>query len=120
MKRGEWNGFEDAPFSIRTVGSVAYKLALVAAGVADATWTFVPKHEWDLAGGAALVVAGDGVVTTLDGQPPIFNRPDPLVDGLIAVSARGREIHGKLFDEWLMKGGQVLESKASVSRTVRR
>jgi len=29
------------------MGSVAYKL--VAAGFADATWTLVPKNEWDVA-----------------------------------------------------------------------
>lgn len=114
MKRGEWNCFADAPFSIRTVGSVAYKLALVAAGLADATWTFVPKCEWDVAAGVALVMAGGGIVTTLDGEAPIFNRPDPLVDGLIAMSARGRKIHGKLLDEWLCKAARPLPaSKAS-------
>jgi fructose-1,6-bisphosphatase/inositol monophosphatase family enzyme len=28
------------------MSSVAYKLALVAAGRLDATWTLVPKHEF--------------------------------------------------------------------------
>ena len=37
------------------MGSVAYKLALVSAGLADATFTLTPKHEWDVAAGAALV-----------------------------------------------------------------
>ncbi len=42
------------------MGSVAYKLGLVGAGLADATWTLVPKHEWDVAAGAAIVLAGGG------------------------------------------------------------
>src|SRR5690606_19094746 len=50
--RGEWNRFAEAPFVVRPCGSVAYKLGLVAAGVADLTWTLVPKSEWDVAGGA--------------------------------------------------------------------
>jgi myo-inositol-1(or 4)-monophosphatase len=103
MSRGEWDRFKDAPLSIRPVGSVAYKLALVAAGRAEATWTFVPKNEWDVAAGVALVIAGQGVVTTLDGQAPVFNRPEPLLDGLIAISARGRKVYGKVLDEWLMR-----------------
>ena len=37
------------------MGSVAYKMARVAAGLDDATWTLVPKHEWDVAAGAALL-----------------------------------------------------------------
>ena len=46
------------------MGSVAYKMALVAAGVADATWTLAPKHEWDVAAGVALVLAAGGRART--------------------------------------------------------
>ena len=51
VERGQWKPFENSPIEVRAVGSVAYKLALVAAGLADATWTLVPKHEWDVAAG---------------------------------------------------------------------
>ena len=56
------------------MGSVAYKLALVAVGLADATWTLVPKHEWDVAGGVALVLAGGGSVGGRDGSALRFNQ----------------------------------------------
>ena len=46
VKRGEWEPFQDRTLVIRPVGSVAYKLALVAAGLADATWNLNPKNEW--------------------------------------------------------------------------
>ena len=82
--RGEWERFRDAAFTVRPVGSVAYKLALVAAGLADATWTLVPKHEWDVAAGAALVRAGGGSVHAQDGSLPMFNQPQPRLTGLIA------------------------------------
>jgi myo-inositol-1(or 4)-monophosphatase len=82
--RGEWERFRGSPFTVRPVGSVAYKLALVAAGLADATWTLVPKHEWDVAAGAALVLAGGGSVHGRDGSMVRFNQPHPRLAGLIA------------------------------------
>jgi myo-inositol-1(or 4)-monophosphatase len=82
--RGEWERFRGAEFTVRPMGSVAYKLALVAAGLADATWTLVPKHEWDVAAGAALVLAGGGSVHARDGSVPQFNQPHPWLAGLIA------------------------------------
>jgi myo-inositol-1(or 4)-monophosphatase len=66
------------------MGSVAFKLGCVAAGLADATWTLVPKNEWDVAAGAALVVAGGGVVFGPDGEDITFNRADPLLPGFVA------------------------------------
>jgi myo-inositol-1(or 4)-monophosphatase len=82
--RGEWDRFRGASFTVRPVGSIAYKMALVAAGLADATWTLVPKNEWDVAAGAALVRAAGGEVYTLDGRPPVFNRGRPLLAGIVA------------------------------------
>ena len=87
VKRGEWEPFTNSPFTVKPLGSVAYKLALVAAGRADATWTLTPKHEWDLAGGVALIRAAGGVVKNLAGDEPLFNRSKLLLDGLLAFSA---------------------------------
>src|SRR5580692_2483073 len=66
VKRGEWKTFENSGCKIRPMGSVAYKLALVSAGLADATFTLTPKHEWDIAGGVALVESGGGAAMTLE------------------------------------------------------
>jgi len=87
VRRGEWRRFADQPFTVVPTGSVAYKLALVAAGRADATWTLVPKHEWDVAAGAALVIASGGWISLPNGSAPTWNNSDPLIDGLIATSA---------------------------------
>lgn len=87
VKRGEWDSLGKAPFRIRPTGSVAYKLALVAAGLADATWTLSPKNEWDIAAGVALIESAGGFVQGLDNSPLIFNRNSPLLPGLIAGGA---------------------------------
>jgi myo-inositol-1(or 4)-monophosphatase len=84
VRRGEWQRFSDAPFQVVPCGSVAYKLALVAAGLADATWTLVPKHEWDVAAGAALVQAAGMTVILADGTIPQFNRPSPKLPNFLA------------------------------------
>jgi myo-inositol-1(or 4)-monophosphatase len=83
-RRGEWERFRDAPFVSKPTGSVAFKLAQVAAGLADGTWTQTPKNEWDVAAGVALVLAGGGRVWLPDGSKPGFNRQEPLFDGLFA------------------------------------
>jgi len=85
VRRGEWRPDAAAPFRVRPLGSVAYKLSLVAAGLADATWTLVPKHEWDVAAGAALVLAAGGAVWIPGGDEPSFNRSEPRLTGLVAA-----------------------------------
>jgi myo-inositol-1(or 4)-monophosphatase len=84
VKRGEWKPFEHAAFSIRPMGSVAYKLALVSAGLADITFTLTPKNEWDVVAGAALVRSAGGFVSTLEKTDLTANRRDPLLSGLLA------------------------------------
>ena len=84
VKRGEWKPFENAPFQIRAIGSVAYKLALVSAGLADITFTLTPKNEWDVVAGAALVLSGGGFVSTLDNTALTANHRNPLISGLLA------------------------------------
>jgi myo-inositol-1(or 4)-monophosphatase len=86
VKRGQWESFGGRSFKIVAMGSVAYKLARVAGGLSDATWTLVPKHEWDVAAGVALVQAAGGAALALDGTAPVFNRPKPKLTGLIAVA----------------------------------
>lgn len=88
LRRGEWEQFCDDDFDVTPTGSVAFKFAVVAAGQSDATWTLVPKNEWDVAAGVALVRAAGGDVILKDGTEPTFNRADTLFPGLIAC---GRE-----------------------------
>ena len=84
VKRGEWKPFEGQSFQIKALGSVAYKLALVSAGLADVTFTLTPKNEWDVVAGAALVLSAGGFVSTLEKSSLLANRRDPLLSGLLA------------------------------------
>jgi myo-inositol-1(or 4)-monophosphatase len=84
VKRGEWKPFENAPFKTQPMGSVAYKLALVSAGLADITFTLTPKNEWDVVAGAALVQSAGGFVSTLDHTVLTANNRNPLLSGLLA------------------------------------
>jgi myo-inositol-1(or 4)-monophosphatase len=91
VKRGEWKPFENATFKIRPMGSVAYKLALVATGLADITFTLTPKNEWDVVAGVALVQSAGGFVSTLEKSIFTANRRDPLLSGLLASGPFLRE-----------------------------
>jgi myo-inositol-1(or 4)-monophosphatase len=84
VQRGDWKSFENCLFKVQPMGSVAYKLALVAAGLADVTFTLTPKNEWDVVAGAALVKSAGGFVSTLEKSDLVANRRDPLLSGLLA------------------------------------
>jgi myo-inositol-1(or 4)-monophosphatase len=81
--RGEWQVFHGM-LIVSPTGSVAYKLAMVAAGKADATFTRSPKSEWDIASGAALVAEAGGTITDAAGRELRFNKRNVKLEGLIA------------------------------------
>jgi myo-inositol-1(or 4)-monophosphatase len=82
-KRGEWDPFKHR-MHVELTGSVAYKLAELAAGHGDATFTLTPKNEWDICAGTLLVEEAGGRVTGLAGEALVFNQPSPLRPGMIA------------------------------------
>ena len=86
-QRGEWKKFT-AQFRVRQTGSAAYKMALIAIGDADATFTLVPKNEWDICAGVLLIEEAGGAVSHLDGQSIRFNQVKTLLQGLIASNGR--------------------------------
>ncbi len=87
-------------WAVTGIGSIEYKLALVAAGRGAVTFSRGPKHEWDVCAGALLVQEAGGRATDLFGEPLVFNRPFPKTKGILAgaegayarVLARIREI----------------------------
>ena len=75
----------DAP-TTRVAGS-ALKFGLIAAGEADLYPRFSPTMEWDTAAGQAVLEAAGGSVTTPDGAPLRYGKPDFRNAGFFA---RGR------------------------------
>lgn len=92
VSRGQWTAVESEGVRVEPMGSVAYKLGRVAAGLDHLTWTPVPKHEWDVAGGAALMAASGGATFGLNGERLVFNQRRPWFNGIIAIPA-GLEEH---------------------------
>ncbi|MCJ8346137.1 3'(2'),5'-bisphosphate nucleotidase CysQ [bacterium] len=87
VSRSEWNkGFFDkleSEFDIEVVGSIAYKLSLVAQRRYLGVISLCPKNEWDIAGGVGLIEAAGMVACDLYGRKFHFNRSD-LAFGIIA------------------------------------
>ena len=81
--RGEWDAFKPR-FTVKLTGSVAYKLALIAGGRADATFSLTPKSEWDVCSSICILTAAGGKVTDLEGRPLRFNNEQTRLDGLVA------------------------------------
>ncbi len=94
QKRGEFDDVADL-YRFEAVGSIAYKLALLATGRCDIYYTLSPKHEWDICGGHALVVAAGGRVTQKDGAPILYNQPKAKYRSVVAANAT---LHAKLLE----------------------
>lgn len=57
------------------IGSIAYRLAMIACGRADATLALSAKSDWDIAAGDVIVREAGGFVGRHDGAPFRYNGP---------------------------------------------
>lgn len=80
---------------VTTIGSLAYKLALVASGRYDGYLSWRRTHDWDIAGAAVLLAEAGGKLTDADGRPIALNRERPVHEGLLAG---GAALHPLLLD----------------------
>lgn len=85
LKRGEFRSYEERA-DCQPMGSIAYTLALVAAGKADAVLNFDLLNEWDIAAGLLLVEEAGGTTRDNDGKRIVFNQPNTRVNGIIAAT----------------------------------
>jgi myo-inositol-1(or 4)-monophosphatase len=77
------------------VHSLALRLVRVAQSEFDAALAGGNGHDWDLAAADLLVHEAGGMLTALDGEMLIYNRPEP-VHGVLVAAGRGR--HAALVD----------------------
>ncbi|MCF8470925.1 MAG: 3'(2'),5'-bisphosphate nucleotidase CysQ [Parvibaculum sp.] len=75
--------------------SVAYRIALVASGQADATLALNGKNDWDLAAADLIVHEAGGCMTTHDGTGLLYNRPSTRHPSLLAA---GPALYGAIFE----------------------
>ena len=66
--------------------SLAYRMALVAAGRFDGMLTLRPTWEWDVAAGCLLVTEAGGTTARQNGAAPRFNTARGQISGLVAGS----------------------------------
>jgi myo-inositol-1(or 4)-monophosphatase len=88
MKRGQVEPFRGLVKRIEPVGSVALKLALVAAGRADVWLSAAPKSEWDVCAGDLLVREAGGVFVELARGARRYNQRDVLLQPLMAAGSK--------------------------------
>ena len=106
VKRGEWERFQNRGFEVKPCGSVAYKLAQVAAGLVDATWTLVPKNEWDVVAGVALVQGRRGAHRGAGGARSDLQSGEPP-DGRDAGPSTQPGCHDPSRDQSLVKSTKI-------------
>jgi myo-inositol-1(or 4)-monophosphatase len=69
----------------RRVPSLAYRLALLPRGDADAAAATKACHDWDIAAVDVILAESGFRLTDLDGNAPIYNRAEPVHPALVAT-----------------------------------
>lgn len=75
------------------INSIAYRLALVAAGRFDAAISLSPKSDWDVAAAELLVSEAGGRLTTVAGEGLRYNQPEVRHPSVLAAAPA---LHAKL------------------------
>ena len=73
------------PMQIENFSSIAYRVALVAAGRFDAMISLTSKRDWDLAAADVVLEEAGGKLVDADGGPAIYNRPAAVQGATIAA-----------------------------------
>lgn len=76
---------EPALVAVPRVHSLALRFARVAQGTLDAAFATGDSHDWDLAAADLIIHEAGGNLTTLAGEPVIYNRRNPVHGPLIGA-----------------------------------
>jgi len=79
--------------SFASINSIAYRMALVAAGRYDACVSLSAKSDWDIAAGELIVAEAGGRTSTALGQALTYNQATPRHPSVIAA---GPALHAEL------------------------
>jgi myo-inositol-1(or 4)-monophosphatase len=74
------------PMHVQNRNSVAYRLALVADGSADASVSLTTKRDWDLAAADIILEESGGCLSDATGHMLVYNRPVTKQASLVAAN----------------------------------
>ncbi len=83
LERPIWAEPWPAEMRVEKRNSIAYRMALVAAGAFDAAMSFGAKWDWDVCAGALIATEAGARVSDHRGRPFLFNRPTPQQASLV-------------------------------------
>ena len=84
-RQGLWEPYIPHFNKLIPIGSIALKLAMVAANQTDMVASLKPKNEWDICAGHCLINEAGGTLLTIEGKEISYNNPKTLITpGLVA------------------------------------
>ena len=82
---------------VTKMGSIAYKVALVAKGEIDVAISFTKKNDWDLAAADLILTESGGKIGELSGKEIIYNSAELKINSVLATNKFvGSELSKKL------------------------
>ena len=84
-RQGLWEAYTPYFKELIPIGSIALKLAMVAAHQTDMVASLKPKNEWDICAGNCIINEAGGKLIDLKGNSRKYNQANTLIEpGLIA------------------------------------
>ena len=73
------------PMHVEVPNSIAYRVSLVACGAFDLAITMAATHDWDLAAADLIIREAGGIITSIEGEPPQYNRAAIVQPSVLAA-----------------------------------
>jgi len=84
-QQGLWKSYIPHFKKLIPIGSIALKLAMVAANQKNMVASLKPKNEWDICAGHCLLKEAGGILLTIEGKEITYNNSETLITpGLVA------------------------------------
>ena len=72
--------------NVKKIGSIAYKIALVAKGKIDIAISLTKKNDWDLAAADLIIREAHGTIMDTNGKKIIYNTQDLKINSIMAAN----------------------------------
>tara|TARA_Y100001978_G_scaffold181380_1_gene177503 strand:- start:10 stop:783 length:774 start_codon:yes stop_codon:yes gene_type:complete len=73
--------------NVKKIGSIAYKIALVAKGKIDIAISLTKKNDWDLAAADLIIREAHGTILDTNGKKIIYNTQDLKINSIMAANS---------------------------------